>query len=224
MLIQNKASENYRIKDLEDWKELEGLSSPTNQMMLESCLPIPYPSINMNGGQNAWHGVARDWYKGASEIPMEPQGLRQEGSWLHFSVPREWGGAARFISLPICVKTPSQHQPKWSGWQPFTFINHSLVGGELLWAGVREVGLFKRVWLVCIHDRETYCGGPGKAAWKEAKGQQSQSVHHPEELWRIHSTTGICSSLLGWMILLVPDTRHGGYSWVVQSNETFMFP
>lgn len=38
-----------------------------------------------------------------------------------------------------------------------------------------------------------------------------------------HSNSGLCSSLLGQMILLVPDTGHGGYSWVLQSNRTFMF-
>lgn len=153
---------------------------------------------------------------------MEPQGPRQKGSWLHFSVPKVGAGAARFIGLPICVKTPWQHQPRWSGWQPFMFMNHSLVGRELLWAGVREVGLFKRVWLVSTHNRETYCGEPGKAACGEAKGEQTQCAHHPEELWPVHSNTTICSSLLGWMILVL-EAGHGGYSFVVQSNKTFMF-
>lgn len=54
--VKNKASENYRIKDSKDWKKLKRFSSPATQMTLESSLLIPYPWVNMNGGQKdlAW--------------------------------------------------------------------------------------------------------------------------------------------------------------------------
>lgn len=58
-------------------------------MMLEFYLPIPYPDHYEWRPERAWRGAAGNWFKGVSEIPTEPQGLRQEGSWLHFSVPRE---------------------------------------------------------------------------------------------------------------------------------------